>query len=232
MKPEYKIGDFDMQLLKLTDTVIMKDRQAWVDQGTLLGLVRDHKLIEWDNDIDLSCMVADRPKVSLDDAQTLLGKGFVVLTCKYGYTIKKLDADQKSRKIDLTFIYRQNGHKLKSYSDFEHQNFFAKVFEKTIKELLGLVQRSKRSGFRLMLWMFANGISWFYRSYFMKTIDMECPEWQFDMVTEPLMDELQTIMIYKEPEKYIKYKYGKDWQIPKKNWDYTTEDGGVISQNK
>ncbi len=233
MKSDYKIGEFDMQLLKLTDTVIMKHRQAWVDQGTLLGLVRDNKLIEWDNDIDLSCMVTDRPNVSLSDAKELLDKGFVVLTSKYGYTIKKLDAGNKTRKVDLTFIYRQNGHTLKSYSDFEHQNFFAKVFEKTIKELLGLVQRSKSSNIRLMLWMFANSISWFYRSYFMKTIDMECPEWQFDMQKEPLMNELETIMIYKQAESYIEYKYGKDWHIPKKDWDYATEDGGVISnENK
>ena len=229
MESDYKIGDFDMQLLMLTDTVIMKDREAWVDQGTLLGLVRDNKLIEWDNDIDLSCMVADRPKVSLSDAQQLLDKGFVVLTSRYGYTIKKLDAGRKYRKIDLTFIYNQNGHKRKSYSDYGHQNFFARVFEKTIKELLRLVQRSKKRSIRLMLWMFANGLSWFYRSYFMKTIDMECPEWQFEMEKKPLMDELETIMIYRQPKKYIEFKYGADWHVPKKDWDYTTEDGGVIS---
>jgi hypothetical protein len=35
--------------------------RCWVDQGTLLGLVRDETLIPWDRDIDLSCWDADAP---------------------------------------------------------------------------------------------------------------------------------------------------------------------------
>ncbi len=232
MKHDFQIDDPDMKLLRLTDTVILKDREAWVDQGTLLGLVRDKQLIEWDNDIDLSCMQEDRPKITLRDARRLLARGYVVLTSKFGYTIKTLDSSLKTRKIDLTFIYRKNGHMLKSYSDFEHQNVFGKIFEKTIKESLGLVRRSPKSSIRLMVWMFTNTISWFYRSYFMKTIDMECPEWQFGMDKVPLLDDFDTILIYREPDRYIEYKYGTDWHVPKKDWDYTTEDGGVISNEK
>ncbi len=224
----YRIDGDDLTLLQLTDKVIMKNREAWVDQGTLLGLVRDGKLIEWDNDIDLSCMYGDRPRVRLSDVSKMMDEGFVPLTSRFGITIKPLDNSTDAKKVDLTFIYRKKGRYMKSYSDFEHQNFLAKIFEKTIKETLGAVYRSGRNGIRIFLWMFANGISWWYRSFFMKTIDMECPDWQFDLKKTTFMDHLSNIYIYTRPEKYLIHKYGEDWKVPKKDWDYTTQDGGVI----
>ncbi len=226
----FRINDSDMTLLRLTDNIILKNSKAWVDQGTLLGLVRDGKLIEWDNDIDLSCMQHDRPRLRLTDVKKLMDKGLVVLTSRFGINLKSLNSDEDIKKVDLTFIYGKNGRYLKSYSDFEHQNFLAKVIEKTIKEVLGLVQRSRRNGLRLGLWMLANSISWFYRSYFMKTIDMECPEWQFDLDKTKLMEEIENIQIYTSPEQYLIHKYGKDWRVPKKDWDYTTQDGGILHE--
>lgn len=229
--PQYRIDRKDMELLRLTDEVILKDREAWVDQGTLLGLVRDGKLIEWDNDIDLSIMYQKRPHLRLRDARRLLDMGYILLTSRFGITVKPISDDKKIKKVDLTYVYPKNGRYLKSYSDFEHQNLLAKIFEKTIKELLGLVQRTGRSSIRLLFWLMANGISWWYRSFFMKTIDMECPQWQFDLDKTVLMEELNSIYIYRRPEQYLVHKYGEDWRVPKKDWDYTSQDGGVIPRD-
>ena len=33
--------------------------QAWLQDGTLLGLVRDHELIPWDHDTDTGCLITD-----------------------------------------------------------------------------------------------------------------------------------------------------------------------------
>jgi hypothetical protein len=226
---KYRIDGKDLALLRITDEVILKGREACVDQGTLLGLVRDGKLIEWDNDIDLSIMYNKRPKLRIKDARRLLDEGYVMLTSRFGITIKLMSGGKETKKVDLTYIYSQNGRYLKSYSDFEHQGFLAKVFEKTIKESLGLVQRAGNSSIRLFLWLITNVISWWYRSYFMKTIHMECPDWQLDLDKKELLGELDSIYIYNQPERYLVHKYGEDWQVPKRDWDYTTQDGGVVS---
>ncbi len=225
----YKLKFSDLKGLLLAQKFILKDRIAWIDQGSLLGLIRDKQFIEWDNDIDLSCHYTEKPDIRLADVKKLLEYGFVVVTSKYDITLKSLNDKAKTKKIDITYIHRQNGRYVKSYSDYKHQNIVAKLFEKTIKEGTDLLRSVRKPAPRLFLWMIVNAVTYTYRSYVMKTVRMTCPEWQFELHKEPLLANLNAIYIYKEPENYLEYKFGPDWRTPKRDWDYTSEDGAVMS---
>ena len=49
----------------------------WLDAGTLLGAMRDGKLIPWDNDIDLGTWYKDIDKI-INIVDSLRNKGFLV----------------------------------------------------------------------------------------------------------------------------------------------------------
>ena len=223
----YKIDCNDLKILKITDRYILKKKKAWIDQGSLLGLTRDGRFIDWDDDIDITCLYEEKPELTIADIKSLLKHDYIVLTSRYDYTIKKLNSSSDHKKMDLTFIYEKNGTFYKSYSDYKHQNLIAKVFEKMISETLQVMRRLKKPRQRLITWFLLNTITHVYRSYVMRTVDMICPKWQFRLKMEPLHKGFQSIFIYSHPERYLEYKFGNDWKIPKREWDYTTEDGGL-----
>lgn len=223
----YKIGYNDLKILLLAERHLLKDQEAWVDQGSLLGLVRDGQFLEWDNDIDITCHYDQRPIIRLADVKKLFENGYMVVTSKYDYTLKKLHGDKSFKKVDLTFIYKKNNKYYKSYSDYKHQNILAKICEKTIKESTGLLKKIENMNLKLIAWMFVNSLIYVYRSYFMKTVDMHCPEWQIDLAKKPLMPAFRSLYIYEEPEPYLEFKFGSDWRIPKRDWDYASEDGAI-----
>ena len=49
-----------LQIKKILDKY---DIEYWLDEGSLLGAVRDKRLIEWDKDIDLSVWYTTLPKI-------------------------------------------------------------------------------------------------------------------------------------------------------------------------
>ena len=60
MKEEQKA----VETLKKIKTILDKNNiNYWLDEGTLLGAVREKKLIEWDHDIDLSIWYTDLEKI-------------------------------------------------------------------------------------------------------------------------------------------------------------------------
>jgi len=73
------------------------DIQYWLEGGTLLGIRREDRLLPWDNDVDVSMMIDQQPK--LDLLYSLLKKsGFRVRTRRFK------SSSQYFKKGDLRMI--------------------------------------------------------------------------------------------------------------------------------
>lgn len=83
----------------------------WVDSGSLLGLVRDNSLIDWDSDIDLGILEDETEKL-LKNKRNFLFEGYSFKVRKYngviyGATIKK--HDRQSVPCHIHVFFKSNG---------------------------------------------------------------------------------------------------------------------------
>ncbi len=71
---EGKNGTIALKMLQDVSTVLEKNNiEFWLDSGTLLGIVRENRLLPWDNDVDLSIKeeYLDQLLSSLSDISSL-----------------------------------------------------------------------------------------------------------------------------------------------------------------
>ena len=92
---------------KNLDTVVKIFNQKkifyWIGQGSLLGIIRDKKLIDWDHDIDF-CLW-DHENIKSDFIKLLEEKGFKYRSdLGFGEKYDQMSFDKKGgRRIDLNF---------------------------------------------------------------------------------------------------------------------------------
>ena len=72
----------------------------WLDQGTLLGAVRDKQIIPWDDDIDFSVMADERTKI-LEQIPRFVEKGFHVVATDFNIAINRNEIPLNIRLIRI-----------------------------------------------------------------------------------------------------------------------------------
>lgn len=98
-------------LIDVNNTCKEFNVKCWLQDGTLLGLIRDNKLIEWDNDADMACHGSDwNPKI-LDE---LKKKGFRI----EGRPGIGPRMTRRNNSVDI-FLYRTEDNGLWSWSAFK-----------------------------------------------------------------------------------------------------------------
>lgn len=221
--------------------------QFWLDWGTLLGAVREGKIIEWDHDIDLGIMAKGFKKnisvfsemkkrgFSLKEPLILEPKLFVLNLWKSGYN------------VGIWPYYESEKDTLKGF----HSNL---ALCSWIVHLLWYLWCSLECGVRINMPInkFKFIVAFFIKHFTrllpkkLKTLLIKILKKIFikknylvpleAVVPKHYFEKFKTIKFYNmkfkipfDAEGYLEYKYGPEWKIPKRKWDWVNEDGAVRS---
>lgn len=183
----------------------------WVDQGTLLGIVRDDALLPWDKDIDLSVWPDEFDRV-VRLREELRRRGYyfelheykdcLFLSKEDGYFVEigryRVEGEMAVRK--------NNGPRIKPS-------------EMAVKRVLRLLPH------RLHCMLRDLGRRWHKK----ETILFRTPLRFYSDFRMIVFRGLE-LKVPAETEAYLAFKYGEDWRTPIREWDFSVQDGSVVGR--
>jgi len=219
----------DPNFIEVITLLNLHDIPYWVCHGTLLGLVRDAQLIPWDHDIDIAVWADSVSKTVL-----------IELMATHGYNLKSDGEDYDflqftksgGREVDINF-YRLSEDLNMAYSEWFisrsrftallHTLSNAKIHsgrgEWIIKRLDFL-----SSMFRYLVNMLKR------RGVFYKSAGYTTPA---NLLKEFELVEMSGLIIRlpRAREIILDYVYGKDWRIPKPQFNWEKESPSTRVSN-
>jgi phosphorylcholine metabolism protein LicD len=220
----------------------------WLDHGSLLGAVREGKIIEGDSDIDLGTMFESTKQI-VSTFPEFREKGFSVFLDDKYCTSNGISIHRFGHEIGISLYCSENDNAW--FRFILGKNLFA-MFSHLLVHLLSIRVYPKAEK------IFASGDklrSLIYRLAFRLPISLRQSSrhlvWSIFkrvggkvyllMVPKTYFEKLRTVEFYgmrfsipSDAEGYLEYHYGKDWKTPKKewktpkkDWDWTKEDGAV-----
>jgi phosphorylcholine metabolism protein LicD len=228
-----------VEILKKIKKIFDKHNiEYWLDEGTLLGAVRDKKFIEWDHDIDFGVWTETIPKI-VPLFNEIQDPDLEIYYFDWKNHIKILS---KTTEVDIN-PYAKNG-KIATRRWFERNKLgdlldytiivlrlgkirFRKTkASKSLTEALIALRKflpqkliTKKSNFLLKVF---NGIGCKFK-------DQEIPSHYFTNLSTMKFYGM-TFKVPKEKEKYLEFRYGKDWRTPKRDYVYTSDDLSIVKK--
>ena len=215
------------------------DIEYWLDFGTLLGAVRDGKIIEWDSDIDLSVWYKDYLKVG-SVCLKLKDIGFNV----YFNTKSEIAISKNLCRITINFYESLDNKAVKDFSS--PKNFLGKFVQlitnhlnsvlvvsdhsdvKSESKIIKIISKISMKTPNKIKTNFVQNMLKKVIYFFDKKISSS---YIYSEVPIHFFNDFKTIKFYgmefKVPaktEKYLEFRYGKDWRIPRKDYIFQTDD--------
>ena len=219
----------------------------WLDQGTLLGCVRENRLLPWDHDIDFGVWK------STTDLDSVIA-GFLSV----GFQIEEIPMEMHcihfmgitGKKVDIT-LYDKEGESVTSRWVAPNKGFASRAIKNMIEALepFGQFKSYGKRGvmaetFFRFLKLILSITPLLFRKWLLikfKALSIKYRENEVVKFSVPLefLSAFRSIEFLEEEiripeysEKYLSYVYGEDWRIPKENFDWRTDCGGLESVEK
>jgi len=215
--------------------------RCWLDWGTLLGAVRDGKLIEWEHDVDLGTM-EDWEKIA-SAVPKLERRGFTVFMEEIKIDENLFDRRvhlQKSGSLVDVIPYQVKGNQalwMLSESSSRYSQILKVLYHALQSQKMHIgsprwkfVVGSSRRGLLVLppgLKKRLSGVVWrAWKVSDTKVLQIAIPKHYFEKL-RTINFYGKTFKIPADAEGYLEYHYGKNWRTPKKEWDWQKEDGTV-----
>jgi phosphorylcholine metabolism protein LicD len=232
-------------LEKFRKAVIILDRLGihfWLDQGTLLGCIRENRLLPWDHDIDFGVWNSDSNYISI--SEEFLKAGFNKEDIPAEMSCLHFISDN-GKKIDITFYEIEDNfvttkwvapnkslktRLIRNISEGLNPNVLNSIYSKRGK-LTEFAFRFMKFMFRLLPEKLR-----FRLVAKLEPLQLLYPDMEIVKFSVPfeIFSNFKTIKfldldvkIPEYPEKYLAYVYGEDWRIPKKKFDWRNDCGGL-----
>jgi len=218
--------------------------EFWLDAGTLLGAIRDGKIIEWDKDIDLSMWNCDRKKLFL--ALHELKRRKFKFTLEHplypnvGWVALRFPSDAI---IDILF-WQVKADKLTNRTvKAEHINLFLH-FLRIVRHYLycDLSYSAEKKSTKFIAKILEHSLPFLplkLKTFLLNKMQrwkLGYTDWLF-ITPKRYFEKLGTTKFYGltfhipfDVEDYLKYHYGENWKIPQKKWDYWKDDKAPMAK--
>lgn len=221
--------EIDLNFVETINLLNKHNIPYWVCHGTLLGLIRDGRLIPWDHDIDIAIWAGSVSKEAIIDL--MVPNGYILKSDGSDYDFLSF-TKQNGREVDFNF-YRVSQDQSLAYSEWF-------IPRSRFTSLLGVLANARTRKGRYA-WFIRRIVflSPFFRwvvailkknMYFYKSAGYTTPVDLFNKFKFVEVSGLKVSVPFSY-EKVLEYVYGMDWHIPKRQYDWTKESPSTRISN-